>query len=185
MGDPQCDPYYEVQTPHFEASDAEGNPYSEEELPAVFDAKIVSWEYPEPIQNSFVFAGFGGLYTVSMGAMLLAGLLTLILCMILVRKGEGVVYRTLDAVGVFLNFATALVVLPFISFVICLAQAYKVGPDWVYQMYLCVPPMIALSLAASVALRRKGYRLSGFFIQFLGIAFLLIPSVLEYALIGM
>ena len=50
------------------------------------------------------------------------------------------------------------------------------------QAYLCVPPIIVFSIAASVALRRKGFGKSGFFVQFLGIIVEVILAVLEYAL---
>lgn len=42
--------------------------------------------------------------------------------------------------------------------------------------------MILFSLAASVSLRRKGFKKSGFFIQFLGPAVLVILGVAEYIL---
>ena len=171
-----------LEAPCLEAVDADGNQYGETELPDVFDAEIVSWKYPEPIKNSFMFAGFSGLYVVNMGAMLLVGLLTLIVCVIFVKKGEGVVYSALDIIGIVLNFLTAIVALPFISFVVSLVQAYKTGPDWIYQVYLCMPPIMALSLAASVSLRRKGFRLSGFLIQFLYIAIFVILAIFEYIL---
>ena len=101
---------------------------------------------------------------------------------IFVKKGEGVVYSALDIIGIVLNFLTAIVALPFISFVVSLVQAYKTGPDWIYQVYLCMPPIMALSLAASVSLRRKGFRLSGFLIQFLYIAIFVILAIFEYIL---
>lgn len=180
MGDKENDSYSGLEDPCLEAVDAEGNQYGETELPAVFDADIISFEYPEPIKNSFVFAGFSGLYVVNMGAMLLVSLLTLILCMIFVRKEEGVVYSALDIIGVVLNFATVILALPIITFAVCLAQAYKIGPDWIYQAYLCTPPIIPFTIAASVSLRRKGFRLSGFLVQFFWIAIFMILGVLEY-----
>lgn len=182
MGDTDNDPDYELENPCLEAMDAQGQQYDESELPAVFNAEIVSWEYPEPIENSFIFSGFSGLYVVSMGATLLVGFLTLILCMILVRKGADVVYGALDKIGIALNFVISIVVFPIISFVVCLIQAYQTGPDWIYQVYLCIPPIIALSIAASVSLRRKGFKLSGFLIQFFWIAVLVILGILEYFL---
>ena len=174
--------YSELSVPHFEAEDAEGNQYDEENLPAVFDAEILSAQYPEPIENSFTFAGFSGLYVVNTSAILLAGLFTLLLCMILVRKADGVAYSALDWVGAVLNFIVILAVLPVIYLAACLIQAYPTGPNWIYQGYLCLPPILPLSVAASVALRRKGFRRSGFFIQFLGLAILVIFSALEYVL---
>ena len=180
MGDNQEE--YELVDPCLEATDAEGYQYGEDELPAEFDTEIISWEYPEPIENTFVFAGFSALYSVNMGVMLLAGLLTLLICVILVKKSEEVSYSVLDKIGIVLNFIGVFAVLPIISLAACLIQAYPTGPDWIYQAYLCVPPIIVFSIAASVALRRRGFGKSGFFVQFLGIIVEVILAVLEYAL---
>ena len=114
--------------------------------------------------------------------MTLIGILTLILCMIFVRKGDGVEYRALDKIGIALNFAAVLFVLPIIYIASIFVQAYKMGPDWLYQAYLCIPQIIPFSIAASLSLRRKGFRKSGFFIQFLAPAVEVILTVLEYIL---
>ena len=180
MGDNQEE--YELVDPCLEAIDAEGYQYGEDELPAEFDAEIISWEYPEPIENSFYFTGFAGLYAVSTGAMVLVGILTLILCMIFVRKSDGVEYRALDKIGIALNFAAVLFALPIIYIASVFVQAYPTGPDWLYQAYLCIPQIIPFSIAASLSLRRKGFRKSGFFIQFLAPAVEVIIAVLEYIL---
>lgn len=180
MGDNQEE--YDLVDPCLEATDAEGYQYGEEELPAEFDAEIISWEYPEPIENTFVFAGFSGLYVTNTGVMILIGILTLILCMIFVRKGDGVEYRALDKIGIALNFVTMLFVLPIIYIASVFVQAYPTGPDWLYQAYLCIPQIIPFSIAASLSLRRNGFRKIGFFIQFLAPALEVIITVLEYVL---
>ena len=117
-----------------------------------------------------------------MSVMLFAGLLTLLICVILVKKSEEVSYSVLDKIGIVLNFIGFFAVLPIISLAACLIQAYPTGPDWIYQAYLCVPPIIVFSIAASVALRCKGFGKGGFFVQFLGIIVAVILAVLEYAL---
>ena len=183
MGDEENDSYGSYnEGPTLEATDKDGNQYDEADLPDVFNAEIISWEYPEPIKNTFKFAGFSGLYITGMGAMILVGILTLVLCMIFVKKGDGVEYRALDKVGIVFNFIVMLGALPILFITASLIQAYKVGPDWIYQLYLCIPPIIPFSIAASVSMRRKGYRKGGFFIQFTGIAVLVIISILEYIL---
>ena len=183
MGDVENDSYESGnEAPFLEAEDKEYNQYDEASLPDVFDAEIVSFEYPEPVENTFRFSGFSGLYAVSTGAMILVGILTLILCMIFVKKGEGVEYRILDKFGIALNFAAMLFVLPIIYIAAVFVQAYKVGPDWLYQAYLCIPQIIPFSIAASVSLRRKGFRKIGFFIQFLPIVIEVLLTVLEYIL---
>ena len=180
MGDKENESYDSyTEGPTLEAEDKDGNQYDEADLPDVFDAEIVSFEYPEPIENAFNFTGFSGLYVVNAGVMVLVGLLTLILCMIFVRKGEGVEYRALDKIGIALNFAAVLFVLPIIYIAAVFVQAYKIGPDWLYQAYLCIPQIVPFSIAASLSLRRKGFRKSGFFIQFLAPAIEVIIVVLE------
>ena len=151
-------------------------------MPDVFDAEIVSFEYPEPIENTFHFTGFSGLHATNTGVMTLVGILTLILCMIFVKKGDGVEYGVLDKIGIALNFAVMLFALPLIYIGAIFIQAFKTGPDWIYQAYLCIPPIIPFTIAAAVSLRRKGFRKSGFFIQFLGPVFEVILIVLEYIL---
>ena len=183
FGDVENDSYESGhEEPTLEAEDKDGNQYDETNLPDVFDAEIVSFEYPEPVENTFRFSGFSGLHAVSTGVMILVGILTLILCMIFVKKGEGVEYRILDKFGIALNFAAMLFVLPIIYIAAVFVQAYKVGPDWLYQAYLCIPQIIPFSIAASVSLRRKGFRKIGFFIQFLPIVIEVLLTVLEYIL---
>lgn len=180
MGDKENESYDSyTEGPTLEAEDKDGNQYGEEELPDVFDAEIVSFKYPKPIENTFSFAGVSGLFVVNTGVMILVGILTLILCMIFVRKGEGVEYRVLDKIGIALNFLAMLFVLPIIYIASVFVQAYKMGPDWIYQVYLCIPQIIPFSIAASVSLRRKGFRKSGFCIQFLVPAIEVIITALE------
>ena len=185
MGDTKHESYYpSLSDPYLEAADEEG--YAQEtyenEFLNMFDAEIVSFEYPEPIENTFVFAGFAGLHPTGVLAMTIVGLLTLILCVILVKKGEGIVYNSFDVIGIVLNFIAIFMVLPFISIAAYMIQAFKTGPDWIYQAYLCIPPIIPFTVAAAVSLRRKGFCKSGFFIQFLGPVFEVILIVLEYIL---
>ena len=180
MGDKDNDSYNSYsEGPTLEAEDKDGNQYDETELPDVFDAEIISFDYPEPIENSFYFTGFSGLYVTGTGVMTLVGILTLILCMIFVRKGEGVEYRALDKIGIALNFVAVLFVLPIIYIASVFVQAYKIGPDWIYQAFLCIPQIIPFSVAASLSLRRKGFRKIGFFIQFLAPAIEVILALLE------
>ena len=181
MGDKENESYDSyTEGPTLEAEDKDGNQYGETEIPDIFDAEIVSFEYPEPIENTFSFAGFSGLSATNTGVMTLVGILTLILCMIFVRKGDSIEYRALDKIGIVLNFAAMLFALPFIYITAIFIQAFQMGPDWIYQAYLCVPQIIPFSIAASLSLRRKGFRKSGFFIQFLAPAIEVIIAVLEY-----
>ena len=183
MGDMENDSYESGnEAPSLEAEDKDGYQYDETELPAVFDAEIVSFEYPEPIENTFQFTGFSGLHATNTGVMTLVGILTLILCMIFVRNCDGVEYGVLDKIGIALNFAVMLFALPIIYIGAIFIQAFPTGPDWIYQAYLCVPQIAPFSIAASLALRRKGFRKIGFCIEFLAPVAEVILMVLEYVL---
>ena len=160
-------PWQQLVLKRWLAEDKDGNQYDEEDLPDIFDAEIVSYEYPEPIKNTFSFAGFCDIYSTSSGVMVLVGIVTIILCMIFARKSEGVTYGVLDVVGIIFNFAAILFVLPVAYILAVVIQAFPTGPDWIYQGYLCVPPIIPFTVAASLSLRRKGFKKLGFFIQFL------------------
>ena len=183
MGDEENESYDSyTEGPTLEAEDKDGNQYDETDLPDVFDAEIVSFEYPEPIENTFCFAGFSGLYVINTGVMILIGILTLILCMVFVKKGDGVEYGVLDKIGIVLNIVAVLFALPIVYIASVFVQAYPTGPDWIYQAYLCIPQVIPFSIAASLSLRRKGFRKSGFFVQFLAPAVEVVIAVVEYVL---
>ena len=183
MGDEENESYDSyIEGPTLEAEDKDSNQYGESELPDVFDAEIVSFEYPTPIENTFRFAGFSGLYETNTEVMTLVGILTLILCMIFVKKGDGVEYGVLDNINIALNFAMMFFMFPIIYIAAIFIQAYPTGPDWIYQAFLCIPQIIPFSVAASLSLRRKGFRKIGFFIQFLAPALEVIVVVLEYVL---
>ena len=183
MGDKGNDSYDSyIEEPTLEAEDQDGNQYGDAEIPAVFDAEILGFEYPEPIENTFSFAGFCGLYATNTGVMTLVGILTLILCLIFAKKGDGVEYGALDHIGIVLSFVVMLLALPILYIGAIFIQAFPTGPDWIYQAYLCVPPIIPFSVAAALALRRNGFRKLGFFIPFTAPVIEVILAVLEYTL---
>ena len=51
--------YYdsEIEEPYIIIYDKDEICYEIDDLPGVFDAEIISWDYPEPIENSFKFVG--------------------------------------------------------------------------------------------------------------------------------
>ena len=163
MGDPDT---YESESgneePYLEAVDADGYGV---EVSDWFDAEIISWEYPEPIENSFRFAGFSRLHAISMLVMLLVGFLTIIACVIFARRNDGVCYKTLDKVSVAVNFMIGLAVIPFITVVVLFFPLVMNSSSFTYQIYLCVPAMTAFTIAASVSLRRRGFTKSGLLVQ--------------------
>ena len=185
MGDKK-DMDYEpfLEEPYLEAVDKEGYPYDETNMPSEFTAEIISWDYPEPIENTFVFSGFSILHAGSMLAMLVVGLLTVVACMIFVKRDKTVPYKALDKLSILVNFAACFLAIPFFVICIALMLATMGGEDIVTQILLCTPAITALTVAASIALRRNGFTKTGFFIQFAGPVLFFVPAVLESIIVN-
>ena len=165
--------------PYLAIIDSEGFEYDVMEKEGMFDVELVSWEQPEPIENDFVFVGFSKLHDTSMIAMLIVGLLVLIACMIFVKRDKSVPYKALDKISLVLNYIAVLAAIPFMTVIAALMQIYVSGDEFVYQVELCVPAITAFTVAASVALRRKGYTKTGLFIQFVGPVLFALMIILE------
>ena len=185
MGDTK-DMDYEpsLEDPYLEALTEEGYPYDEAEMPSEFTARIISWEYPEPIENTFVFSGFSMLHAGSMLAMLVVGLLTIVACLIFVKKDKAAPRKVLDILSVLVNFAACFLAIPFITICIIFMLATMGGDDLLTQILLCTPAITAFAVAASIALRRNGYTKTGFFIQFAGPALFFVPVILESVILN-
>lgn len=166
------DPYLAV----FEANECES--YDPEMLEK-FDAELISWELPQPIENSFAFAGFSLLHSESMLVMLLAALLTIVACIIFVKRDKAVPYKALDKISIVLNCVVGAVALPFATIVVALMGLVYSGDEITYLVFLCVPAITAFSIAASLALRRKGFTKSGFFAQFIGVVLFVLLILVE------
>ena len=181
MGDGEPGEEYSdmIPDPYLAVYDKEGYEYSDSEHLAEFDAEMISWETPQPIENSFKFIGFSYLHSTSMAVMLLAGLLTMLVCIIFVKKEESLQYKVLDKISTVLNFIIGFGALPFMAVVIFFMAIYVSGEEVIYQINLCIPAITAYTIAASIALRRKGYTKTGFFIQFAGPALFVLTVILE------
>lgn len=152
--------------PYLAVLDSEGVEYSDEETLSQFDAEIIDWVYPESVGNSFRFAGFSGLHDGSMFAMLAVGILTMLACMIFVKRDKTVPYRALDKVSIVMNFVISLAVIPFLTLIAAMLQITMSGDEFVYQLFLSFPAITAFTVAVSIALRRVRFTKTGFFIQF-------------------
>ena len=170
------------EAPYIVVYDLEGAECEEPEILDMFDIEIVSWEYPEPIKNTFVFAGFAELSAVSMFLMLLIAIRVFVACLIFVKRDPLIVYKDIDKVSILFNVLLAVGGLPIATLVGWLIQAFPTGADWIYAGYLIVPPIAVVSLAASVSLRRTGFSKTGFFIQFVSPVIFFVLVAAEYLL---
>lgn len=165
--------------PYLAVMDSDGMEYTDEETLGKFDAVITDWTYPQSVDNSFQFAGFSKLHSISMIAMLMVGISVIVACMIFVKKDRTLSYKALDKVSIILNYVIVLAAIPFAALVVWLMQIYISSDALIYQACLCVPAITAFSVAASLSLRRKGFAKSGFFIQFVGPALFALLALLE------
>jgi hypothetical protein len=135
------------------------------EVSEVFDAEIIGWDFPEPIENSFKFAGFSILHAVSMLVMISIAVLTIIACGIFVKKDVTVKYNWIDKLSTVFNYIIGFVVIPLFVVFIWAMQIVESEETFSYQAYLCLPALMTFTIAASVALRRKGFKKIGMLVQ--------------------
>ena len=177
MGDGEYDDHH--YDPYLAIFDDEGYEYDDAEMLAPYGAEIVSWEYPESVENEFVFTRFAGLYSASMVVMLLVGLLTLGACLIFVKRDKTVPYTSLDIASIVTNAIAGLGAIPFITLVTWLMELYVSGTELIYRIDLCLPALTAFTLAASVSLRRKRFSKSALAISLVGPALFVLMLILE------
>ena len=136
---------------------------------------LVSWEYPQAIENTF---SFGGISLSSQGTVLTSVLAVVMLlaCLILIKRDREITYGILDKISIVLNILIIFVAFPFILVVSMLSEIVAEATAWQQILYLA-PALTASGVAASLTLRRCGYGKLGFFLQFVGfLAF--VPIVL-------
>ena len=183
MGDPLYDrhytDYYRCEPYVAFYNDSDYTEYEDEETLAPYDVKIVDWEYPEPIENKLVFSGFTRLTRNNVLPMVIVSLLTLLACVILVKKDSEFTATALDKISVILNFVIGFVALPFTTIVGMFIDINGDASDPFSIATFFVPVLTGFGLAASVCLRRKGYKKASIAVQFIGIALLAVLMTLE------
>ena len=165
--------------PYLAVMDSEGMEYSDEETLSLFDAEIIDWVYPQSVDNSFRFVGFSSLHDDSMFAMLVVGILTIVACLIFVKRDKTVPYKALDKLSIVLNCIICFVAIPFITLITTLLQITMGGDELAYQICMCIPALTAFTVAASIALRRIRFTKAGFFVQFIGPVLFALPLIFE------
>ena len=178
-GDPGDEYWDVIPEPYLAVYDREGYEYPDPDMVGKFNAELISWEMPQPIENTFVFSGFARLHDGSMMLMLLVSILVLVACLIFVKRDKLVPRTALDFVSIVFNYLIGFGAVPFMTLVCYLMGLYSSGEEIIYQIDRCVPAIAVFALAASLSLRRKGFTKSGFIVQFLGPALFLLLAILE------
>ena len=169
MGDPEYD-YFEDKAfePTIYFYDENEIEYSDEETLEAQGVKLISFEYPTPIENRLVFSHLAYLTGVVVLPALLIALLALIAILIFVKKEKELKYKAIDIISIVLNFLISFVYLGFVTILAALIDIEGGGPELYYQTLYFIPSISLLCIAGSVALRRKGYGKSALFTQLIG-----------------
>ena len=169
MGDPDGD-YFDDEPfePRIYYYDSEETEYYDEETLAAQGVKLISFEYPTPIENSFVFSHISYFSGAVVLPTLLISLLALVAIIIFVRKEKELKYKAVDIVSIVLNFVIGFTLVPFVTILGVFIDIEGGGPELYYQVTYFIPTVVTLCIAASIALRRKGYGKSSFIAQFIG-----------------
>ena len=177
MGDGES--YEEAVEPYLAVYDVQGVEYTDEEYLGKFDVELVSYEVPTPIENSFTFKGFGYINTYSCLVMLVAAALTMLACIIFVKKDKEVDYNVVDIISIVLNYGIVIFALPFITVCSLLMELVVSGEEFLYQLGLFVPMLTTIGIAASIVLRRKGFKMSSLLSQFAGIVLFILIMIID------
>lgn len=162
--------------------DAEEIEYHDAETLQAQGVKLISFEYPEPIENSFVFSHISYLSGAVVPVILLVAVLAMLAVIIFVKKEKELVYKAADKISVALNFLVGLLYVPMVSILSVLIDMEGGGPELYYQIMYFIPSFSVLCIAASIALRRKGYGVKSLIATLIGPAvfaiYLLVFSIL-------
>lgn len=169
MGDPEYD-YFDEEAfePQIYYYDAEGQEYSDEETLLAQGIKLIGFEYPTPIENSLVFSHISYLSSAVVLPTLIIALLALVAIIIFVKKDKELKYKAIDIVSLVLNFVIGFALIPYISIAAMLIDINGGGPDFYYQVFYFFPLIFVLCIAASIALRRKGYGVKALVTELVG-----------------
>lgn len=169
MGDPEYD-YFDdtIYEPILSYSNwSTGETIEGLELPEQ-GAKIISWELPEPIENSFEFSHIAHMSSADVTPFLLIAILAMVAMMIFVKRDKTVPMGDMDKLSLGFNIVVAVVCLPFMSIYSMFMDINGSEAAFSHQMGYLAPAFLVLALAASLGLRRRGYHKSGLIVQFAG-----------------
>ena len=169
MGDSEYD-YFDDEPfePRIYYYDSEETEYHDEETLAAQGVKLISFKYPTPIENSFVFSHISYFSGAVVLPTLLISLLALVAIIIFVRKEKELKYKAVDIISIVLNFVIGFTLIPFVTILGVFIDIEGGGPELYCQVTYFIPMFSVLCIAASVALRRKGYGVKSLIAELIG-----------------
>lgn len=169
MGDTDAD-YFDFGSfaPQILYYDAEETEYADEETLLAQGVKLISYEYPIPVENNLVFSHISHFSGQVVFPTVLIALVALAAMLVFVKKEKQTERKNTDVISTILNFVICFTVLPFVSIVGMFIDINGGSPDLSFQIMYFIPAFTALAVAASVALRRNGYGVKSLVAQLCG-----------------
>ena len=181
MGDPDGDYFddepFEPRIYYYDANETE---YHDKETLAAQGVKLISFEYPTPIENAFVFSHLSYFSGAVVLPTLLIALLALLVTIIFVRKEKELKYKAIDIVSIVFNFIIGIAYMGFVTILALLIDIEGGGPELYYQITYFIPAVSVLCIAASVALRRKGHSVQSLIAEFVGPVVFVVYLIVYY-----
>ena len=168
--------------------DAQETEYTDEETLLSLGVKLVGFEYPEPIENSFVFSHISRVNGEVVIPTVLIGAAALLMMLLLVKRDKELVTERVgfhsavvmitkeqesarskaDTVCAVCNILIGVIVVPFLMLVESFSDIVGGNEAVSHQMMCFTPALTVLCIAASIGLRRKGFAKSAFVVSFVG-----------------
>ena len=184
MGDPTYD-YFDDEAfqPKIYYYDSEEQEYDDEETLLAQGVKLISFEYPTPIENSLVFSHISYCSGEVVLPTTLIAVLALLAIIVFVKKEKDLERKAIDIISIVLNFVIGFTYVPFIAILAMFIDIEGGGPEFYYQVMYFIPALSVLSIGASVALRRKGNKIISLIFGLVGPAlfgvYLIVCSIME------
>ena len=183
MGDSEYDYFndepFEPQILYYDAEEIE---YTDEQTLAEHGVRLVGWEYPAPIVNSFVFSHISQMSGVVVLPMMIIALLALLAVLVFVKKDRASGSQILSKISVISDVVVFFVAVPIFTVFGIFSDINGGSAELAHQLGYLLAPITVLGIAASVSLRRKGFDKSGCIVAFAG-PFLMAVCAVLYAVI--
>ena len=183
MGDPAYDYYDDAPfEPILAYCNMESGETIEGQDLSDYGAKIISWDYPQPIENSFVFSHIAHLSGADVLPFLLTAALAAVSMFIFVRKEKSFTKLPANTISILLNIVIALTLLPFATIFAVFCDINGSSGELSHQMCYLLPTVTMLGLAASIGLRRRACSKGSIYVQLIGPFYFAILLILLMAL---
>ena len=183
MGDARYD-YFDEEAfePRIYYYDAEENEFYDRETLSEQGVKLISFEYPEPIENSMVFSHIIIPESDVVVPAIIIAFLAMLATIIFVKKDNDYISMPINTITVVFNFVIGFIVSPFFMTFAGLLEAMGDVGDIMNLVIYLLPALTILGITASIALRRKLYGKSALIVQFISPAVFVVILFICYCL---